>query len=635
MFSRFQSGGSRGVARLTAPLVLAGTLVAVGTAPAAADYCPRVFRDEQDMTAVSESCRETYLLNAGEGNLVSRPKLWAARSLYRSLGFNEDYLAWARSTTITIYRDSPEMWGHCTDTTRAPHEPCPEGAVKYTRVADNFTSFPVTLHVVKHGAAIVFLACGNDGPVVSVPAPAPKLTGTKFHDANGNKVHDPDEDVLAGITVTLVRESSLGDEAPGAVATAVTDEHGRYVFDMHGSLPGTYRVDETVPAGWRQTTEPPRISLDWGAGDGEFELREIGNRRIADVAKTAFTVLSAPDRLEVGQEAEFVVRAVVSNLGTYDGEVRATDMVDVVPPPDCTATVMEPVREFAVRFGVPAVLDFRVLTTCRHRSNHEWVFHDRLVPAGDYDDPNASNNTASVSVIRPVFEQVDVAVASPHITCLRPRGTRYECTVTSTMSNGLTATPLDTVATTTLSGAADCVISAPVTTAVTLGSNESVPLTAGFTADCGPGPHSFLAVVEVAEAEDHAEESDAVDNVTRIRFVPVDVKPNSDPSSINLDKRGVVPVAMLSMPGFDAVREIFVGDDTPRFGITGYEDSLAGCATGGEDIDLNGSADLVCHFDTARTGLNCTTTLGRVSGVLRDGTPWEGQDFVKVTGCRR
>lgn len=634
--SLFLGGGGvlRAIARFTVPLTVAGALAVAAAPPAGADYCPRLFRDEADLLAVSESCRETYLLNAGVGNLVSRGQIWDERALYGSLGFNDDFLAWAPVETITITAASQDRWGHCTDTSRAPHEPCPADAVEYTRVADNFSELPVTLHVVRFGDALIYLGCGNDGPDVHVPAPAPKLVGTKFDDRNRNGVRDGGEPALAGVTVTLVRESTSTGEPLGAVETSVTDGDGRYRFDMHGRRPGTYRVDEELPAGWRQTTASARIDLGWGAGDGEIEVGDIGNTRVADIAKVDLHVAAAPDRLELGRQATFVVRATVANLGPFP-EVTATDLLAVVPPADCSATVLDPSRPVTLRVGEPVVLDFEVVTTCGNRSDHEWSFHDRLVPAGDYEDPRPENNTRSTSLKRPVFEQVDVSVSDPHVTCLRPTmPTVYECTVTSTISNGATATPLATRATTTLTGAADCVIDGPATRDLVLAPGASASLSESFVATCAPGAHTFLAVVEVAEAEPHAEESDGGDNVTRIRWLQLDVKPNSDPSSINVDKQGVVPVAILSTPDFDAVREVVVGDDTPRFGVTGYEYSLVGCAPSGEDVDGNGLLDLVCRFDTARAGLNCQTTLGRMSGTLQDGTPWEGQDPVKITPCR-
>lgn len=623
----------RAVARFVVAATVAGSLAVVGGA-AVAQECPRPFADEAHLLSMPDECRRTYLLNAGAGNYVSRDHIWREHALYLSLGFNEDFLSWAPSTTVEITADSQDMWGYCTDKSRSFDARCPDDKVEYDFVRDSFANFPVTLHAIKAGKAVIYLGCANSAPVIDVPRPAPTLVGTKFHDANGNRVRDAGEKALAGVGVTLVLEHSLAGDPTGAVTTAVTDEHGRYAFDMHGSRPGTYRVDEALPDGWRQTTDSPRITLDWGAGDGEFALPDLGNQRVADIAKASFEVLTAPDRLEVGREAEIVVRATVVNLGAFP-EVTATDVVEVVPPADCTATVLDPERPVTLRTGVPVVLDFRVLTKCDHRSDHRWTFHDRLVPAGDFHDPVPANNTASVTLDRPVFEQVDVSVADPHVTCLRPTApTRYECTVTSTISNAATATPLATRATTTLTGSADCLIDGPATRDLVLASGASAALSESFVATCAPGAHTFLAVVEVAETEPHAEESDGGDNVTRIRWLQLDVKPNSDPSSINVDKQGVVPVAILSTPDFDAVREVVVGDDTPRFGATGYEDSLVGCAAGGEDVDGNGLPDLVCRFDTARAGLNCQTTLGRMSGTLQDGTPWEGQDAVKITPCR-
>ena len=58
--------------------------------------------------------------------------------------------------------------------------------------------------------------------------------------------------------------------------------------------------------------------------------------------------------------------------------------------------------------------------------------------------------------------------------------------------------------------------------------------------------------------------------------VDIDIKPGSDPNSINTKSKGTIPVAILSGSGFDAPAE--VDKDSLTFGRTGDEVSLAFCS---------------------------------------------------------
>jgi hypothetical protein len=54
----------------------------------------------------------------------------------------------------------------------------------------------------------------------------------------------------------------------------------------------------------------------------------------------------------------------------------------------------------------------------------------------------------------------------------------------------------------------------------------------------------------------------------------VDVRPGDQPV-VNPRSRGMLPVAVLSQPGFDPVADVDV--DSLRFGVTGEEDSVVRC----------------------------------------------------------
>ena len=116
--------------------------------------------------------------------------------------------------------------------------------------------------------------------------------------------------------------------------------------------------------------------------------------------------------------------------------------------------------------------------------------------------------------------------------------------------------------------------------------------------------------------------------------VDIDIKPGSDPNSINLCSEGVVPVAILGSDSFD-VNDI----DSDTLRLADSEVKVAGrsdrelCSV--EDVNDDGILDLVCHFVTVELGLTGGDTEATVRGELLDGTPFEGTDSVNLVkdGC--
>ena len=111
--------------------------------------------------------------------------------------------------------------------------------------------------------------------------------------------------------------------------------------------------------------------------------------------------------------------------------------------------------------------------------------------------------------------------------------------------------------------------------------------------------------------------------------VEIDIKPGSDPNTINPKSTGTIPVAILSTAGFDAPSEV---DKTSlTFGRTGDEASLAFCTKSDEDVNLDGLLDIVCHFNTLATGFQVGDTEGILKGLTMNGVPIEGRDSVRIT----
>ncbi len=109
--------------------------------------------------------------------------------------------------------------------------------------------------------------------------------------------------------------------------------------------------------------------------------------------------------------------------------------------------------------------------------------------------------------------------------------------------------------------------------------------------------------------------------------VPIDILPGSNVNPITVGSAGTTPVAVLSVPGFDAA--VVVDRRFLTFGRTSNEASLAFCR-GAEDVNGDGLLDLVCHFTTRMTGFQVGDTEGFLWGVTTGGRPFIGKDAVRV-----
>jgi hypothetical protein len=101
----------------------------------------------------------------------------------------------------------------------------------------------------------------------------------------------------------------------------------------------------------------------------------------------------------------------------------------------------------------------------------------------------------------------------------------------------------------------------------------------------------------------------------------IDIKPGSDPNSINLKSKGVVPVAVLTTDGFDAsdvdpVTVLFAGAAPLRWAM--------------EDVDGDGDVDMLFHFEAQELDLTEGSTQAFLTGYTHGGEFIWGKDTVNI-----
>jgi hypothetical protein len=112
--------------------------------------------------------------------------------------------------------------------------------------------------------------------------------------------------------------------------------------------------------------------------------------------------------------------------------------------------------------------------------------------------------------------------------------------------------------------------------------------------------------------------------------VSVDIKPRSSPNSINPKSRGVIPVAILTTDTFDATT---VDPLSVEFGPNGATEAHNKGHI--KDVNHDGEPDLVLHFRTQETGIQCGQTSASLTGETFDGDPIQGSDAIKTVGCNK
>jgi hypothetical protein len=115
-------------------------------------------------------------------------------------------------------------------------------------------------------------------------------------------------------------------------------------------------------------------------------------------------------------------------------------------------------------------------------------------------------------------------------------------------------------------------------------------------------------------------------------LVMIDIKPGTDPNSINPNSRGSVPVAVLGSDSFETSQ---IDPESVRFAGASivvnrngqYRYSL-------EDVNLDGHMDFVAHFKVQDLEIQCSDTSSSLTGNTYSGMAIEGFDTINTVGCQ-
>ncbi len=138
-------------------------------------------------------------------------------------------------------------------------------------------------------------------------------------------------------------------------------------------------------------------------------------------------------------------------------------------------------------------------------------------------------------------------------------------------------------------------------------------------------------------SQDSRDESWAIDNlqvsltVPEFTLVSIDIKPGSDPNSINLGSNGNIPVAIFGTDTFDVTTvdpaTIMLADAGVK--ARGKKGDLMSSF---EDVNEDGLLDLLIHIDTQSLVLSDDDVEALLTGETFDGLSISGTDAIRIVG---
>jgi len=140
--------------------------------------------------------------------------------------------------------------------------------------------------------------------------------------------------------------------------------------------------------------------------------------------------------------------------------------------------------------------------------------------------------------------------------------------------------------------------------------------------------HYFNGIIDEVRIWDGALTADQIAYNYNLGGVLIDIKPGSDPNSINLGSNGVVPVAILGSADFDAatvnpLTVTWAGADVSLKGKSGNAGSL-------EDVNDDGYLDLVVQVYTTSLELTSGDTDAVLNAYTYAGPALTGSDVIRI-----
>ncbi len=110
--------------------------------------------------------------------------------------------------------------------------------------------------------------------------------------------------------------------------------------------------------------------------------------------------------------------------------------------------------------------------------------------------------------------------------------------------------------------------------------------------------------------------------------VTIDVKPGDNPTSVEPDREGMMPVAVLSTSQFDAMS---INPQTIRVGPTGTEAEPFRSMS--DDVNRDGRTDLMVLIRVQDMKAKCGDKVIRLTAKTKTGADVEGSEDVRMEGC--
>ena len=111
--------------------------------------------------------------------------------------------------------------------------------------------------------------------------------------------------------------------------------------------------------------------------------------------------------------------------------------------------------------------------------------------------------------------------------------------------------------------------------------------------------------------------------------VDIDIIPGSAQNAVNLSGAGVIPVAILSSPTFDALQV-----DPATITLAGANVRMIGASNRflcqARDVNKDGLTDLVCDVQTAQFLIQPGDSTATLEGATFGGTPIIGHDAIHI-----